>query len=274
MIRRFVLALPVLALSFGAFGCAAEAGDDADAEENTEQALTAALSAPVYECDVPKSESIAGTSIPESAIVVPFGKKAVVELERDTQRTGNARQGYYGESVIKVDEDANVTKKAKVVTVAANGYSIAIDTAAKVRTTVGELAFTSKITEGSKTYPMVCRPVSQKDWFNENVRTSQKPSEFIYAEVVRINQVPAEFRAKLEKASKDIDIDAEDPSTLSPGARYFKVYYTSSRKTVAGYLVWAGTKDGADGEIERVIWAVGFTVDGKEILREFADMRG
>lgn len=274
MIRRLFLAAPVLALSLGAFGCAADASDPYDSEENTEQALTAALSSPVYECDVPKAESIPGSSIPESAIVVPSGKKAVVELQRDTQRTGNARQGYYGESVTKLDEDANVTKKAKVVTVSANGYSIAIDTAAKVRTTVGEPAFTSKITEGTKSYPMVCRPISQKDWFHENVRTSQKPSESIYAEVVRINQVPAEFRAKLEKASKDIDTDVGDLSTMSPGARYFKVYYTSSRKTVAGYIVWAGTKDGADGEIERVIWTVGFTADGKEILREFADMRG
>lgn len=270
MIRRFFLTLPVLAL---AVGCAGAAEEVDEGDESTEQDLTAALSAPVYECNVPKSETIAGSSIPDSAIVVPSGKKAVVELERDTNRTGDDQRGYWGDSVRTVDEDAKVTKRAKVVTITAPGYKIAIDTGAKVRTVVDEPAFTSKITEGTKSYPMVCRPVSQQDWFHENVRTSQKPSEAIYADVVRINQVPSEFRAKLAQASKDIDVDVGDLSMLSSGARYFKVYYTSSKKTVAGYIVWVGTKDGEDGDIERVIWTVGFTANGKEILREFADMR-
>lgn len=273
-----LFALPLVSLLSAVAGCASATEESADGDDSSEEALTAALTAPLYDCNVEGREQIPGPTIPQHTLIVPQGKKAVTEMTRVLHRTRDASSGnYYGsDTKLELSEDANITKSGKVVTIAANGYTVAIDTSKKTTSPYyGGPAFKGKLVEGAKNYTMTCRALSQKDWFDENVRSSAKPSDNTYAEVVRINQVPEALRPKLEAANKSIDADAvRSEAHLSPGGRYFAVYYTSSRKTPAGYAVWAGDREGANGEIERVYWVIGFSMQGKEVLREMAGLGG
>ena len=272
-LKSLLLSLPLLSL---AVGCAGAADEDADLGESSEEALTAALPQAVYDCTVQNREQVPGRALPYHTLVVPQGKKAVLEATRTVNRTRDSRGNYYGTSTDpELSEDATITKAGKLVTVQGNGYRVTIDTGAKVASPYGGFSYKGTQVEGTKTFNMSCRALSQKDWFDENVRGSNKPSDYIHADVIRLNQVPVALRPKLEAANKAIDADAAaNDANLSPGGRYFAVYYTSSKKTPAGYAVWAGDREGANGEIERVYWVVGFSLSGKEVLREMAGLGG
>ncbi|MFO0665477.1 MAG: hypothetical protein U0174_16090 [Polyangiaceae bacterium] len=269
--RHNLIALSLLSLLAFGTGCAAQADDESD-DDTSEDALTAALPQPLYDCDVSDRTALPGPTLPQHALVVPQGKKAVVELTRVLGRSlGDS--GWTGTSTAnELDESSTLKKAGKVVTISASGYALTIDTGAKTTSPYyGGAALKGTLTEGTKTYPTTCRAISQKAWFEDTVHTTTSPSETAHGIAIDPRTAPEAVRTKLEEARKSIDADiARAGVPTRSKAKSYAVYYTSSKKTPAGYVSWAVERS-SNPDAVLTYWTIGTTVSGKEIYRALRD---
>ena len=205
-------------------------------------------------------------------LVVPQGKKAVVELTRVLGRSlGDS--GWTGTSTAnELDEASTLKKNGKVVTVRTSNFALTIDTGSKTTSPYyGGSAFKGTLTEGTKTYPTTCRAISQKAWFEDTVHTTTSPAETAHGVAVDLRSTPEPVQSKLEAADRSIDADiARAGVPTRAKAKSYAVYYTSSRKTPAGYVSWAVERS-SNPDAVLTYWTIGTSVDGKEVYRALRD---